>query len=301
MSRHGLLRSLFAAAALLGAAGVFAASAEPLRLEVYNPGEKAIFAVSSELLVGQREAMLIDAQFSRADAEQLVKRIQASGKTLSTIYISHGDPDFYFGLDVLKAAFPEAKILATAQTVAHIQATKDAKLAYWGPILKDNAPTSLVVPEPLKGDQLKLEGHALKVVDLKGPSPDRTVLWIPSLKTVVGGVLVESGSHVWTADTQTQASRQAWVAMLDRIEALQPRRVVPGHFTGEEPKGLDGVRFTRDLPEGPGSRTAQGQGFRRAGRGDEAPLPEPAGRGRPGAERQGAQGRDAVALSRARR
>lgn len=64
MSRHGLLRSLFAAAALLGAAGVFAASAEPLRLEVYNPGEKAIFAVSSELLVGQREAMLIDAQFS---------------------------------------------------------------------------------------------------------------------------------------------------------------------------------------------------------------------------------------------
>lgn len=115
-----------------GAAGVFAASAEPLRLEVYNPGEKAIFAVSSELLVGQREAMLIDAQFSRADAEQLVKRIQASGKTLSTIYISHGDPDFYFGLDVLKAAFPEAKILATAQTVAHIQATKDAKLAYWG-------------------------------------------------------------------------------------------------------------------------------------------------------------------------
>lgn len=174
MSRHGLLRSLFAAAALLGAAGVFAASAEPLRLEVYNPGEKAIFAVSSELLVGQREAMLIDAQFSRADAEQLVKRIQASGKTLSTIYISHGDPDFYFGLDVLKAAFPEAKILATAQTVAHIQATKDAKLAYWGPILKDNAPTSLVVPEPLKGDQLKLEGHALKVVDLKA-EPDRTV------------------------------------------------------------------------------------------------------------------------------
>ncbi|MGV8604876.1 MBL fold metallo-hydrolase, partial [Pseudomonas aeruginosa] len=83
---------------------------------VYNPDEKAIFAVYSELLVGQREAMLIDAKFSRADAEQLVKRIQASGKTLSTIYISHDDPAFYFGLDVLKTAFPEAKILATAQT-----------------------------------------------------------------------------------------------------------------------------------------------------------------------------------------
>lgn len=126
------------------------------------------------------------------------------------------------------------------------------------------------------------------------------MLWIPSLKTVVGGVLVESGSHVWTADTQTQASRQAWVAMLDRIEALQPRRVVPGHFTGEEPKGLDGVRFTRDYLKALKPNCPR-PGFRRAGRGDEAPLPEPAGRGRPGAERQGAQGRDAVALSRARR
>ncbi|MBN0301451.1 MBL fold metallo-hydrolase, partial [Pseudomonas aeruginosa] len=100
-----------------------------LRLEVYNPRDKPIFAVSSELLLGQRESVLIDAHISGADAEQLVKRIQASGKTLSTIYISHGAPDFYFGLDVLKAAFPEAKILATAHTVAHIQATKDAKLA----------------------------------------------------------------------------------------------------------------------------------------------------------------------------
>lgn len=245
MSPLPTLRRLLPALALALSTPGLAAATE-LTLTPYNPGNDAIFQVSSVLVSGEREAILIDAQFGKSQAEQLVALVRASGKTLTTIYISHGDPDFYFGLDVLKAAFPEAKILATAQTVAHIQATKDAKLAYWGPILKDNAPTSLVVPEPLKGDQLKLEGHALKVVDLKGPSPDRTVLWIPSLKTVVGGVLVESGSHVWTADTQTQASRQAWVAMLDRIEALQPRRVVPGHFTGEEPKGLDGVRFTRD-------------------------------------------------------
>ena len=244
MSRHGLLRSCSPPPPCW----VPPASSPPAPNRCgwrSNPGEKAIFAVSSELLVGQREAMLIDAQFSRADAEQLVKRIQASGKTLSTIYISHGDPDFYFGLDVLKAAFPRRR---SSRRRRPSHTSRRPRTPSWptGADPQDNAPTSLVVPEPLKGDQLKLEGYALKVVDLKGPSPDRTVLWIPSLKTVVGGVLVESGSHVWTADTQTQASRQAWVAMLDRIEALQPRRVVPGHFTGEEPKGLDGVRFTRD-------------------------------------------------------
>ncbi|MGR6871542.1 hypothetical protein ACU6U9_04380 [Pseudomonas sp. HK3] len=47
--------------------------------------------------------------------------IEASGKTLATIYISHGDPDFYFGLDVFNAAFPDARIVATAVTVEKIK------------------------------------------------------------------------------------------------------------------------------------------------------------------------------------
>lgn len=33
---------------------------------------------------------------------------------------------------------------------------------------------------------------------------------------------------------------------LDNITALKPTTVVPGHFTGAMPKGLDAVRFTAD-------------------------------------------------------
>src|SRR5450830_337073 len=128
-----------------------AAAVAPLTLDVYNPGEAAIFPVASVLVSGQHDAVLIDAQFSRGDAEKLVQKIRASGKKLTTIYISHSDPDYYFGLDVIKAAFPQAKIVATADTVAEIKRKADAKLAYWGPILKNNAPQAIVIPQALTG------------------------------------------------------------------------------------------------------------------------------------------------------
>jgi glyoxylase-like metal-dependent hydrolase (beta-lactamase superfamily II) len=245
-------RALISAAALsatLALAPLAANAAGPLKLDVYNPGTKSMFPVSSELVTGQTDAVLIDAQFQRNDAEALVQKIKASGKKLTTVYISHSDPDYYFGLDVIQAAFPDAKIVATPQTVAKIQASKDGKLAYWSPILKENAPKALVLPQPLAGDSIELEGQKIQIVGLDGPTPARTFAWIPSLKTVVGGIPVLANTHVWVADTQTPESRRDWIKTLGRIEALHPKAVVPGHYLlnadGSTPYSLASVKFTR--------------------------------------------------------
>jgi len=215
MFKNTLLRTA-AALAVLISASTAANAAQPLALEVYNPGLNSMFPVSSELITGKTDAVLIDAQFQHNDAQALVEKIRASGKKLTTIYISHSDPDYYFGLDVLQAAFPDAKIVATAPTVAAIKASMNGKLAYWGPILKANAPHSLVLPAVLDGNSITLEGHKLEVVGLDGPSPARTFVWIPSLKAVVGGVVVFGNMHLWIADTQTTAERRDWLATLDR-------------------------------------------------------------------------------------
>jgi glyoxylase-like metal-dependent hydrolase (beta-lactamase superfamily II) len=224
---------------LLTAALAIAISAQaaPLKLEVFNPGEAAIFPVASVLVTGDKEAVLVDAQFSRAEAVKMADKIKASGKHLTTIYISHDDPDYYFGLDVIHAAFPAAKIVALPHVIAGIQAKKDAKVAYWGPILKDNAPKEIIVPQPLKGD-LTLEGLQLKI--------EQHYVWIPSIKAVVGGVAVFNGLHVWTADSQTPASRKQWLATLDSIAALKPATVVPGHFAPGLPLTPESVSYTRD-------------------------------------------------------
>lgn len=219
-------------------------AASPLTMEVYNPGEKSVFPVSSEIVSGEKEVVLIDAQFQGNDAEQLIEKIKATGKTLTTVYISHSDPDFYFGLDKIKAAFPQAKIVATPETIAAIEASKEGKLAYWGPILKENAPQSVVVPQPLQGNSFMVDGQKIEV---KGPTPDRTYVWIPALKAVVGGVPVAGNNiHLWVADTQTPQSRADWQQTLESIKALKPKVVVPGHFLPGAPQTLESVTFTQN-------------------------------------------------------
>ena len=53
------------------------------------------------------------------------------------------------------------------------------------------------------------EGHSRWLPSL------HNYLWVPSLKAVFGGVLIFSGVHVWTADTEGADQRAAWRANLD--------------------------------------------------------------------------------------
>lgn len=220
-----------------------AAFAAPLTIDTYNPQEKGIFAVSSTLVSGPKEAVLFDAQFSEKDGEALVEKIRHSGKTLNKIVITSGDPDFYFGLQPLVKAFPNAKVVATQQVVDHINATKDAKLAFWGPQMKDGAPTKLYVPQVLASTTFMIDGERASIEE---PESYAAYVWIPSAKTILGGTGVSWGIHVWTADTQTPESRKQWQQTLDNMAARKPDRVIPGHFLGTPPAGTGAIDFTRE-------------------------------------------------------
>ncbi|RVT47109.1 MBL fold metallo-hydrolase [Rheinheimera sediminis] len=239
------LSKLVQASALSGMVALSAnAVGATLETTVFNPQDKSTFPVSSVLITGKTEAILVDAQFQRNDALSLVELIKQSGKKLTTIYISHGDPDFYFGLDVITAAYPDAKVLASAPTQSYIKKSMDGKKAYWGPILKENAPQKLVVPDVLQGDTLWVDGEQVKVVGLDGHDPKHSFVWVPSSKTVLGGVVVFGNMHVFLADTQTPESRQKWYKTLNGIEQLKPETVIPGHFLGDKPLTLQAVNFT---------------------------------------------------------
>lgn len=239
MMNNTLVRNLTLATTLLSGAAL----AAPLNVTVYNPGEKAIFPVSSSLVTGDKEAILIDAQFDVQNGQALVEMIKKSGKKLTTVYISAGDPDFYFGLEPVMAAYPDVKVLADQHVVDHINQTKDAKLSYWSPILGEGAPKSLTVPQVMTASHLTLDGEKIEIKEMNTPN---AYLWAPSIKTAFGGVPVYSGVHVWMADSQTKAARSNWVKALDNLLALKPERVVPGHFLGTAPKGTAAVTFTRD-------------------------------------------------------
>lgn len=224
----------------LFASPVFAA---PLQLDVYNPQEKAIFPVSSTLVSGPKEAILFDAQFSTKDGEKLAQMIRDSGKKLQAIVITSGDPDFYFGLQPIVNAFPEVKILATPHVVEHIRATKDAKLQFWGPQMKDGAPTTLIVPQVTTQTRFTIDGETL---ELRRSNDYAAYVWIPANRAILGGTGVASGIHVWTADTQSPEQRRAWRNVLSEMQTLRPTEVIPGHYIGERPAGDQAIRFTGD-------------------------------------------------------
>lgn len=224
----------------MAAAPAFAA---PLQLDVYNPQDKGVFAVSSTLVSGPKEAILFDAQFSVKDGEKLVEMIKASGKTLKEVVITSGDPDFYFGLQPIVAAFPQVKVVATPKVVEHIVATKDAKLAFWGPQMKDGAPTKIIVPQATHATRFTVDGEA---IELKHADDYAAYVWIPANKAILGGTGVSSGIHVWTADTQTPAIRKAWADTLKEMQEHKPQQVIPGHYLGERPAGDAAITFTLD-------------------------------------------------------
>ncbi|MEW2397242.1 MBL fold metallo-hydrolase [Streptomyces sp. NPDC046862] len=199
---------------------------------------------TATLVTGESESLLVDAGFTRADGHRLAAAVLDSGKTLTTVFVSHADPDFYFGAEVIADAFPEARFVATPIVIEHIAHSYEGKLKAWE-ALGPNLPTRLVTIEPLT-DDLTLEGHRFELRGGPAALPDRHYLWQAEHRALLGGVLLFQREHVWVADTPTAEDRSAWIMLLDEMAALQPELVVPGHRLPGTPADASAITATRD-------------------------------------------------------
>jgi glyoxylase-like metal-dependent hydrolase (beta-lactamase superfamily II) len=86
----------------------------PIAMSDLPPGMKqAMFqAIASTLIYGKRDAVLVDTFMPFKQADALVDWVEASGKNLTTIYITHGHEDHWFGIGALLEHFPNAKAVA---------------------------------------------------------------------------------------------------------------------------------------------------------------------------------------------
>lgn len=247
-TRRTIMKTTFAAAAaaVFAPAGLGHAAAGGLSWTHFPAGQNGFFR-APVLITGVTEAVLIDAGFTLSDGRALADAIKVTGKTLTTIYISQSDPDYYFSLAPITQAFPEARVIAASETIAAIRGNVEKKLASWAPQLKDNGPQTLddvIFPQAFDEASFTIDGEAVEIVAAEG-LPNRRYLFVPSLNAVFGGVMIFSGVHVWTADTQSKELRAAWIANLDQIAARAPAVVVPGHMTPDAALGLEAVAHTK--------------------------------------------------------
>jgi glyoxylase-like metal-dependent hydrolase (beta-lactamase superfamily II) len=210
--------------ALLAVASVASAQSK-LHLRVFTSGPNG-FSVNSTLIYGDQDAILVDTQFVMSEAYRVAAMIIESKKNLTTVYITHGHPDHYFGLAVLKQAFPKAKFVALPATVAAIRNGWDGRVKNWTPEFGYNLPTTgPVLPDELQGNTITLEGETLQVVGgVTGDGPNNSYVWIPSLRAVIAGDIVFSGSYFTPPKMP-----QDWLKTLDQIGDLKPFTVIPGH------------------------------------------------------------------------
>jgi glyoxylase-like metal-dependent hydrolase (beta-lactamase superfamily II) len=183
---------------------------------------------TSTVVTGDSEAVLIDAQYTESEVSALGDLIEQTGKRLASIFITHGHYDHYYGLGQLVTRFPDARPVATAPVVADIHATLDFQAKQFQGFFGD-VPKASVLPEPLEGSVLYVDGQELRVIEIgQGDIAPSTVVHIPSIDTVIAGDVVYNRIHMMLALGGPQ-EWQAWIESIDRIEALKAKTIIAGH------------------------------------------------------------------------
>src|SRR5918997_506452 len=212
-----MMRTFKAAAGVVIAAMVAAASPpaqSKFTLKVHTGRGQVGYDVNSTMVIGERDMLLIDPQFSLSEAHKLAAEILETKKRLTTIYSTHAHPDHLFGLAVLRQAFPSAKIVALPATVNAAKTGWPARQKFWFPVYGNNIPgPEPVLPEELVTPVLSLEGEEFPIT---------------------GGVVFD---HVYFG-VPRDAARENWLKTINQIAALGPAVVIPGH---------EGPGATRDM------------------------------------------------------
>ena len=205
-------------------------------------------AMASTLIYGTKDAVLVDAYMTTKQAGGLADWIASKGKNLTTIYITHGHGDHWFGVGTLLERFPNAKVVATPNTVKVMRqnASPEALNGAWKPGFPGQIPDKLVIAEELKGNVIDLEGQELVAVELGHTDTDYTTcLHVPSIGLVVAGDAAYNDVHLYLAESDAQ-KRLEWIAALDKIESLKPRAVVASH---KRPENDDNPRIIEETRE----------------------------------------------------
>ena len=222
---------------------VFVTPGIPIVTRDLPPGLREAYfqAMASTLIYGMRDAVLVDAFMTVKQANALADWVAAKGKNLTTIYITHGHGDHWFGIGTLLERFPNARAVATPDVVKVMrQHASPEGLKIWKAAFPDQIPNRLVIAEELKGNAIDLEGRELIAEELGHTDTDYTTcLNVPSIGLVVAGDAAYNDVHLYLAESNAQTRRE-WISALDKMESLHPRAVVATH---KRPENDDNPRI----------------------------------------------------------
>jgi glyoxylase-like metal-dependent hydrolase (beta-lactamase superfamily II) len=181
----------------------------------YRSGEVGLF-VNSYLVEGADGVVAVDAPLLLSDGRAFRARLEALGKPLLGVLVTHPHPDHYNTIGELLAG-GSAPVIAHGDVAREIREQDEAKRAQWGPMFGDEWPSRATFPNQLVGDEESVEFGDLRFTAWDfgaGESRCETVWLLGDGDTAFVGDLAFNGTHAYLADGTTDA----WLQALDRAE-----------------------------------------------------------------------------------
>ncbi|MBA2955925.1 MBL fold metallo-hydrolase [Nocardioides sp. CGMCC 1.13656] len=198
----------------------------------------AVMPVNSYLVDCGPGVVVVDAQLCVSDAAAVRAAVEASGKPLLAVLLTHPHPDHYAGAEVLTRGL-DVPVVATRAVADVVAADDGEKQAVVGPMMGDEWPASRRFPDQIVADDATLtwgEQH-FTVASWGAAESHADTTWSLADGTVFAGDLVYDAEHAYLAD----GHGERWLRVLDRFAAtLDPgARLLPGHGAGGGPELVD--------------------------------------------------------------
>ena len=192
--------------------------------------------LSSTLIFGAQDAILVDPPFTRTLILSVGDRVERSGRRLAYIYATHGHGDHWFGTGELARRFRGVTVYATEGTIEVMrQQVGPSREQLFDRIFPGQIPETPVLAEPVPAQGFRLEGNPVAAVETGHTDTDKTsVLHVPSIGLVVAGDVAYNGVHQYILEGGHGGLRE-WLRALDQVAGLHPRAVVAGHKNKNRP------------------------------------------------------------------
>lgn len=229
---------------------VYVAPSKPAVSDDLPPGEarRMWSPTASTLIYGERDAVLVDPLMTVDESRALAEWVSATGKNVTTVFITHAHGDHFFGAPTILERFPHAKLVSTPGVVEFMQAQYGPRWfdGFWDPRFPGQISETHLVAQPLTdGNVIELEGEQLHAIELGHADTDgAAALHVPSIGLVVAGDAVYGDVHLYLAESKG-TGRRDWLAAIETIEKLSPTAVVSGHKRDGDPDSPEDIARTQ--------------------------------------------------------
>jgi len=189
----------------------------PIHLAAGNPGPLTGAGNNTWLLSGAETALIDAGTGAPSHLEALARRLD--GRPLADVFVTHGHPDHAAGVPALRSRWPNLR--------AHKWLTEADAIDDWIPLTA--------------GQRVVAGDRTLDVIHTPGHAVDHVCFWDADRRELYGGDMLISGTTV-IIPAGHGGNLRAYMASLERIDALKPVRIFPGHGpTIENPGHLIGI------------------------------------------------------------